>query len=403
MNDNVEKTMDLKQVEAALKSNHDEMKQVVEKANGEALEAKKISVETKNHLDKLIESSEELHKRLGEIEQSFGKMGDEGAADSKSWGEQFHEQEDLKAMAGGSSQRKANFEAKTTLTNATRDTAQPLVSRDDVAGPQHIADRVLSVWNALPKGRTASNLISFPRSTFTSNAGPQVDGSPLAYTEGATKPESGQAFTLVTRPVETIAHWMPVSRQVLEDAPFLDTYLNGRMLYHLRLEMEDQVLNGSGTNGNLSGLNTEATAYAVESPQAPSFNDIQRIRSAKRQLEVSDYFGTHVVLNPDDWYRIETTRVNPGTDDRYILGDPSRANRGPLWGMQVIASNSQPAGTFLVGDFEQGATFFEKTGIMFEMGYQDSDNMRRNLVTLLAECRGALAVWRTEAWVGGSF
>lgn len=402
MNDTVEKTMDFHTVEAAIKAKHDEMKELVEKANGEAVEAKTISVETKNYLEKLIEESEDLHKRLGAMEQAQGQGGNDLDAE-QSWGEKFHEQEDLKSMAAGGVNRKAAMEVKTTLTNATRNTSQPLVSRDDVAGPQHIADRVLSVWNALPKGRTASNLISFPRSTFTSNAGPQVDGSPLAYTEGATKPESGQAFSLITRPVETIAHWMPVSRQVLEDAPFLDTYLNGRMLYHLRLEMEDQVLNGSGSNGNLSGLNTEATAFARESPEEAGFNDLQTIRSAKRQLEVSDYFGSHVVLNPDDWYRIETLRINPGTDDRYIMGDPARENRGPLWGLQVIASNSQPSGTFLVGDFNQGATFFEKSGIMFEMGYQDSDNMRRNLVTLLAECRGALAVWRTEAWVGGSF
>ena len=56
--------------------------------------------------------------------------------------------------------------------------------------------------------------------------------------------------------VITIAHWIPASRQVLDDAPMLQSYINVRMTYGLKLEEEDELLNGDGsqTSGQINQL-----------------------------------------------------------------------------------------------------------------------------------------------------
>jgi HK97 family phage major capsid protein len=146
---------------------------------------------------------------------------------------------------------------------------------------------------------------------------------------------------------------------------------------------------------------TEATAYAQQSPEVAT-TDFDRIRDAFRQLEVANYRPSHVVLNPRDWCNLELAKVNAGTDDRYILGTPRGTSSAPLWGRSVILSNALTPGTFLVGDFQQ-AMVFEKSGVSFAAAYQDASNFRQNLVTLRAEARLALAVWRQEGFVTGNF
>ena len=166
-------------------------------------------------------------------------------------------------------------------------------------------------------------------------------------------------------------------------------------------EVEDQALSGSGAGGNLSGLITEATAFADTSPTVASQNNLGRIRSAIRQLQEANYEPTHLVLNPTDWYYLEVARVTAGTDDRYVWANPQNAGDRRLWGVPVIVTNTISTGTYLIGDFNQ-AMLFEKGGISFQAAYQDGDNFKQNMVTLRAETRCALAVKRTEAFVTGS-
>ena len=52
--------------------------------------------------------------------------------------------------------------------------------------------------------------------------------------------------------MQTLAHWIPVSRQVLDDAVALQDYINMRLMYGLKLVEENQLLNGNGIGQNLS-------------------------------------------------------------------------------------------------------------------------------------------------------
>lgn len=252
----------------------------------------------------------------------------------------------------------------------------------------------------LPSRVTSSNLVEFTReNAFTNNAGPQVSGSPEAY-ENVTKPESAITFTLVNEPVVTLAHFIPASVQVLDDSPMLASHINGRLMYGLKLKEETQLLSGTGSNHQLNGLITQATAYAAQSPDLVQ-NEIDKIRDAVRQLQGSEYMPDFLVLNPVDWFDIEITKVNSGTDNRYIVGDPSTMMGPNLWGLPVVVTNSITAGTFLVGS-RNACEIADRQMSSVEASREDSTNFQKNMVTIRAEERLALCVFRTEAFVTGS-
>ena len=74
--------------------------------------------------------------------------------------------------------------------------------------------------------------------------------------EGAAKPESTITFDLVSDPVRKIAHWLPVSEEALDDLPQLRSYLDSRLALGVRLEVDDQLLNGTVTAPDIIGYST---------------------------------------------------------------------------------------------------------------------------------------------------
>jgi HK97 family phage major capsid protein len=80
-------------------------------------------------------------------------------------------------------------------------------------------------------------------------------------TEGAQKPESILAWTEADAPVRTIAHWVPVSRQAMDDAPMLRSTIDGELRYGLNVKEEEELLLGSGAGQHIHGIVPQATAY----------------------------------------------------------------------------------------------------------------------------------------------
>ena len=67
--------------------------------------------------------------------------------------------------------------------------------------------------------------------------------------EGAEKAQSDIAFADANAAVVTIAHWIRASKQILMDAPRLQSYIEGRMRYGLAYKEELQLLMGDGNCG----------------------------------------------------------------------------------------------------------------------------------------------------------
>lgn len=386
----------MKDLQEALSAVSGEIKGAVEKANAEAADAKSVSAESKSAIDSLIEKSDAIEARINDMESAAAAMGEQEAK-AADFGEFIIKSDEFAALQSGR-QRSARIELKTALVNATG-SDQPLVDGDRLGGVyMQTPERDLTIRDILPKFTTSSNLVEFTQeSSFTNNAGPQVGNSPEEF-ENVTKPESAFAFALASQRVETLAHTLPVSKQVMADAPMLQGYLTGRMAYGLKLVEETQILSGSGANGNLNGLITQASAYVPESPELA--NEIDIIRDAMTQCFSGDYRPNFIVLNHADWADVERKKVGASRED-YVIGDPRGRLAPTLWGLPVVATNSISAGTFLLGD-TRAAGLFDRQQAAVEFSYEDGDNFKRNMVTIRAEERLALCVFNTSAFVTGS-
>ncbi|MCD4638492.1 phage major capsid protein, partial [Proteus mirabilis] len=109
--------------------------------------------------------------------------------------------------------------------------------------------------------------------------------------------------------------WIQASRQVMDDAVQLQSYVNNRLLYGLALVEEEQLLNGDGTADNLTGINHVATAYDT-TLSATGDTHADLIAHAIYQVTESEFSASGIILNPRDWHAIALMKDKEG---RYIF------------------------------------------------------------------------------------
>lgn len=340
----------------------------------------------------------EVKARLLELEQK-GAFKPGGVSDEqKTPGQIFVESAgykgaDLKTAKSIDAAVVGPVHRKTAIINATGQN-QPLVPDQRLAFLQPI-ERRLTIRDLLMQLRTSSNLVQLPKeNVFTNNAGLQFN-SPNDK-ENVLKNESGITFTLANTPIETIAHWIPVSRQVLADAPFLQSYIDQRLTYGLKLEEEDQFLNGDGTGGNLSGLLANDTAY---NRGVSNDTKLDALLKAMLQVALADMSATGIILNPADWF---TIRLLKDTTGRYLFGNPQDGAEPRLWGLPVVATNSMSEGNFQVGAYAMAAAVIDREDVTVRVAEQHDDFAVRNMVAVICEERTAIMVMRSAALVGGT-
>jgi len=291
----------------------------------------------------------------------------------------------------------AGFFQKAVIVNATGQN-QPLVPAQRMPGIITAGERRMTVRNLLPNFRTASNIIEYVTETFTNNAGPQGGGSSPIETEAQVKPESAMTFTLAYKPIITLAHWIPASRQVLSDAPMLQSHIDHRLRYGLMLEEEDQILNGADTGGNLNGLLNQATAY---NGGATGDQRLDTLLKAIRQVSSSEYIADGFLLSNVDWIEILLLKDSEG---RYLFGNPAAMTQnGTIWGLPVVATNAVTTGTFVCAAWQLAAQLWDREDATVRIAEQHSDFFVKNLVAILAEERLGLTVTRATAVVKGTF
>ncbi|WP_285435565.1 phage major capsid protein [Pseudomonas sp. fls2-241-R2A-110] len=387
----------LKAVNDLLDQRDQEIKLFAEKANKEIKEHGTILTETKTILDGLVKDGLALQDRFQDIEQKLARrFAANDPSEQKSVGEQLSESDDYQALTTkGRGIARLNLKAVTNITSATTGTGGVGVGIQPtrVAGIITDPERQFTIRDLIMPGRTGSNAVEFVQETgFQNMAAPQAG-------EGALKAQSDLSFGMVTTTVKTIAHWFKASKQVLSDIPLLQSYINGRAIYGLKYKEEEQILAGDGTGQNLLGLIPQATTFN-EALRKAGDTKIDTLRRAILQVRVAEYRASAIALNPVDWADIELTKDSTGS---YIWVNVQEGGVQRLWKLPVVDSNAVPEGEFLVGAMNIAAQVFDREDAAVEVSTEDGDNFRTNMVTIRAEERLALAVYRPESFVHGEF
>ncbi|MEO8680282.1 MAG: phage major capsid protein [Vicinamibacterales bacterium] len=248
--------------------------------------------------------------------------------------------------------------------------------------------RRLVVADLIAPGTTESNLVQFMKETTFTNAADAV-------AEGGLKPESTLIFDAATSAVRKIAHWIPVTEEMLEDFAQTASIIDARLKLGLDLKEEDELLNGSGVAPHLLGLMTlpglsAAVARGADSNMDAIFKQMTAIATTVFVLVDG------IVINPANWQAIQLLKNAAGN---YMGSGPWAAAQTPiLWGVPAAVTPSIVANTALVGAFRSCAQVFRKGGDRVESSNSHASFFVNNLVAIRAERRLALAAYREAAF-----
>lgn len=370
---------DLAAVMKACEAIEQQLVKFAEKTEAEIKATGSASADTKSALAGLEAKQRELADRLLSIEQK-GTAQQDYAPLIETWGSQLVKADAYKAFAGGSAQ-KVRVEVKNTLTGADANVA-PDRKPGIVAG----AFQPLTIESLYRHVPTGSNAIEFTKEASYTNSAAEA-------AEGAQKAESALTWSLVNMPISTVAHWIKISRQLAADNAALAAYVDLRMRYGVNRRVETQLCAGDGTAPNISGFmdtgNFTAHGYA-DAALGTILKKLVLIRKIIGDLEAAGYSPDAIVFNPADWATVEIDIFTAGTAN-VVPFKYDDMGRPVLFGRRVVTSVGMTADSFAVGAFGDHGTIYDREGVVVEMSDSDSDNFTKNLITLRAERRLALA------------
>jgi HK97 family phage major capsid protein len=375
------------------------------------VEAHMKSIEDLNGEKAEVEATLQTLKRVDDLGREIGIEDDGGNTNSpapraKTLGDQFinstgYKNQREKGFSGNWKTGQIELQTKTTLTEGdnpfleggTAGDGGHLVPLDQRPGILPILFERLTVADLFASGTTDSNAINYVQETVATNAAGRV-------AEGAAKPEAALAFDNVQEAVKKLAVFLPVSDEMLDDAPALRSYINSRLTLFVRQEEEEQLLHGAG-GSNFLGLLPRipaANRYVTSSATSPNAADhiYEALTVARRSFLEPD----GIIVHPDDWADL---RLLKDGNDNYIGGSPfsNTGNGEPgdrLWGKRVVVTTAMFQGAAVVGAFGAAGQVFRRTGLAVEASNSHSDYFVKNLTAIRAEERLALAVYRPASF-----
>ena len=245
------------------------------------------------------------------------------------------------------------------------------------------------------------------------NEGTALSGA-AGVAEAGVKPESTIAMSEIVEPVKKIATLLGISDEMLDDAPSIQSYLNGRLALFISIEEERQLLRGAGGN-ELTGLFNRSGGQAINTYTKLGTDDnaVALARVIANTRGSANLEPDSVVMHPSNWLSTRLLRDGAGgTIGQFYGGGPFTAAYGnpgqprlwneSLWGKRVVLSTVVGAGTALVGCFGQGAHIWRRGGVSVEASNSHDDWFAKDLVALRAESRLALGLYRPSSFTAVS-
>lgn len=255
----------------------------------------------------------------------------------------------------------------------------------------------LAIGDLFAQGSTSSPIVSYAyESAETQGAAATAEASP--------KPKADLTLVRVNEQVGKIAVISKQSDEIIQDAPQLQSFLSNRLTAQVQREEDNELLNGTGYPSVAGVLGRSGLQPALPTTGTDPKVVVDAIFNQITNIQWNSFvIPDTIVMNPYDWAKI---RLAKDSNDQYLAGGPftgaygngGYANVSALWGYRVVTTPRIVAGTILIGGFNEAGQLFRRLGVTVEIANQNEDDFKNNLITIRAESRAALAIYRPDAF-----
>jgi HK97 family phage major capsid protein len=380
----------LPRVASELKTNELELAKLTDRFN--ALQYDALEAKTREDLDNLKGQpsvyTPRLHSPNGGEPESRGDAAVKHLP--KTLGDAFIEEKSYKSWRSGGANQMAYTEVpifgiKEYAVKATFDTTG-FTSYERPPGAILLGQQELTVADLFGQGRTNSPTIRYLQEDTFTNAATTV-------AEGAAKPEATWDLSEVDAQVRKIAVITKVTDELFADYQQIRSYINERLPFMVRQREEFQLLSGDGVAPNILGV--LATPGILTQARGADTN-IDAIYKGITKVRTEGFFEPDaIVIDPTNWTPIRLAKETTGG---YIYAHPAIPGPETLFGKRVVVTANMTDNTALVGAFRVGGTVFYREGLRVEATNSNEDVFEKNLITIRAEQRETLVIWRPKAF-----
>ena len=388
---------DIKSFEAALEAKLAEQKAEVAAATEKAAKQFESKVEAVNsEIAKNNKTLMEARQEILDAKAAFGKLS--AKEEKKIAGSYADHINEIKSAIGEAivkgydSIKEAvrtngkgfNFEldlkAVGVMTEGANLTGNPYVSYiNSPALRAFVNPHLRSIFNIIP---VSTGSVSFPRGNT-----PVGEGSFGKQTEGSAKAQLDYDVTVVNKVLQFIAGYVKVSRQMVDDLPFLNAYLQQSLIEDFQRAEDTYYLNdlaSSATAGSSSGANT-----------AEKFVDYVA------QLGAANWQANLILTTFAGWANVMKTLPSGGSYS--VPGGITIDAQGNarIMGIPVVPHSLVTASKAYVMDTTKFA-IAQQSGLAVRSTEFDQDDFIKNLITFRCEARCDLMQFQPSACIYGA-
>lgn len=389
--------MELKQFESALESKVSEMKAEVAAATEKAAKAYEGKVAQINEeLTKTNKSLEEARQEVLEAKAAFGRLKEDSSKKvATSYSEQIGKlksaigelivsnYDSIKEAArpqGKGFSAELDSKAVGVMLESTNLTGDAYVSYvDNPFMRSFVNPHLRSVFGIVP---VSTGSVTFPR-----GANPVGEGSVAEQVEGAKKAQLDYDVEMVNVPLKYVAGFAKISRQMIDDLPFVQSYLQTSLIEDFQKQENIKYLNAiaaSASAGTSSGANT-----------AEKFIDYIA------QLGGANWNANLILTTFAGWSSVLKTLPSGGSYS--VPGGLTIDNNGNvrIMGIPVIPHSQVTAGKAYVMDTNK-YKIAQQAGLGIRTTDSNEDDFVKNILTFLVESRCELLQFQPTAAIYGN-
>lgn len=262
---------------------------------------------------------------------------------------------------------------------------------------QEVSNRLIEtpynrVWLAdiLPGGTSSSNSIIYPKENGSEGAAALWD--PTANVD---KAQMDYDLTSQSAFFKWIAGFVIVEREMLDDIPWLTSYLQNKMLVSLKTAENAFILNGSTDTNPVQGMLAAATLYDGTFT-APVDRLIDSGWGQISEDTFDFYSPTHSILTPRDAVALGLNKATGSGEYDLPLGRDAFS----VPAVPIVKTTEIGTGNFLTFD-RNALTFVRRLQPELRM-FEDAALAKRNKVMFRIEERATLAIFNNKAIVKGT-